>query len=1068
MAVIKCKMCGGDLNLLEGVSTAECEFCGSIQTIPNLDDEKKLIQFGRAERLRKQGEFDKAAGIYESIVADYRQEAEAYWGLVLCKYGIEYVDDPTTGKKIPTCHRSSFDSILDDGDFEQALENADVMARRVYREEAKQIEEIRKSIIAVSANETPYDIFICYKETDENGDRTLDSVLAQDVYEALTGRGYRVFFARISLEDKLGVAYEPYIFAALNSARIMLAFGTDYEYFNAVWVKNEWSRFLKLMEKNKDKYLIPCFKGIDAYDMPREFARLQAQDLGKVGALQDLLRGIEKLLPRQPEIANVVQERVVVGGSGDNKVATFLDRGNMALEDGDWSKADSFFEDVLNIDAKNAQAYLGKTLAQERCRTLDAFIRRRIDRAQAVKQDTLSIPADDAYVEKAVRSHTIPGYVDAGNIRRLYTFDLTYVSGVSNRQQQYASEERYWQTHKLLSKAEKFSAGAVAENLQHGKKALFTALADRVRQAQAAETAAKQDLQDRYLQHLRNADAQAKSVYDVGYARREADYQRLLQIAKTSESIDQLLDAANTLQQLSYRESKVWAEHCHNRASQIQGRIAEEMERKRLQKEKEEKARAAKNRRFAIIVCSATAVLITAILVVTMVIIPTGKYNDAVALLEAGNIEAAMDGLDELGSFKDAQQLYADAFRSVKAEYRRQADEYLAQGDMIHAAIFYQKAGEHALAKNTFDFNSRFAVDEYIIAGIMKDGTIKYQSDYDNDHRKQDALTDLAGAVSLVAHTTEGINGLDAQGKLLVHNINLMNMITIRDSMHIEKYSGIRQVVHGIRNEYYVVMLLNDGRVVCAAEDNQVVFPDIKNWSHIRDIQNHHSYILGIDMDGKVHVAYAVGENGRHGENVATWPAVKTVYVYSRDLLVGLTEENTLVLSSDYAREVPAFLENLKGVVDLRFISDSQIHANENGKAISLVAVLTEDGKVKLYDFDGNPVSYHGIDSWREVVKLQTGLNGKLIGITHDGRVEAYSDGVQAYASWTDIVAVQSFSGYYSFSVGVKADGTMVTTSDGTYAISVKVTGGNGKTNYVDKEQTGGTYCNVSDWDLWD
>lgn len=28
MSIIKCKMCGGDLNLIEGVSTAECEFCG--------------------------------------------------------------------------------------------------------------------------------------------------------------------------------------------------------------------------------------------------------------------------------------------------------------------------------------------------------------------------------------------------------------------------------------------------------------------------------------------------------------------------------------------------------------------------------------------------------------------------------------------------------------------------------------------------------------------------------------------------------------------------------------------------------------------------------------------------------------------------------------------------------------------------------------------------------------------------------------------------------------------------------------------------------------------------------
>ena len=366
MAVIKCKMCGGDLVIEPGATVAECEYCGTRQTIPNQDDEKKLTLFARANRLRMGCEFDKAAGIYESIVADFPQEAEAYWGLVLCKYGIEYVDDPATGKKIPTCHRSSFDSILEDSDFEQAQENADVVARKVYREEAKQIEDIRKGIIEVSGKEEPYDIFICYKETDENGQRTVDSVIAQDVYDALTEKGYRVFFSRITLEDKLGQEYEPYIFAALNSAKIMLAFGTDYEYYNAVWVKNEWSRYLKLMAKDKTKHLIPCYKGIDAYDMPKEFAKLQAQDMGKVGAMQDLMRGIEKLLPRTDPSAPVQQVVQQVVPPAYNRQNVQLDRGFMALEDSDWEKADGFFEEALNLDARCADAYLGKLMAELR------------------------------------------------------------------------------------------------------------------------------------------------------------------------------------------------------------------------------------------------------------------------------------------------------------------------------------------------------------------------------------------------------------------------------------------------------------------------------------------------------------------------------------------------------------------------------------------------------------------------------------------------------------------------------------------------------------------------------
>ena len=363
MAIIKCKMCGGSLAISEGMTICECEYCGMKQTVPSLDNEKKITLFSRAGRLLRACEFDKASSVFESIVADFPEEAEAYWGLVLCKYGIEYVDDPVTGKKVPTCHRSSFESVMEDVDFEQACENADVIARRQYREEAKVIENLRQSIVEISGKEEPYDIFICYKETDEKGDRTIDSVIAQDVYDTLTAKGYRVFFSRITLEDKLGEAYEPYIFAALNSAKVMLVFGTDYEFFNAVWVKNEWSRYLKLMEKDKKRHLIPCYKGIDAYDMPREFIRLQAQDLNKVGAVQDLVRGVEKLLPKQKEGTGQLNAQNMDQSNVAN-VTALLKRARIFLEDSNWEKADEYADRVLDMDPENADAYLMKVLSR--------------------------------------------------------------------------------------------------------------------------------------------------------------------------------------------------------------------------------------------------------------------------------------------------------------------------------------------------------------------------------------------------------------------------------------------------------------------------------------------------------------------------------------------------------------------------------------------------------------------------------------------------------------------------------------------------------------------------------
>ena len=356
MAVFKCKMCGGEIVIENEAQIATCEYCGSKQTIPSVDDEKKLRLFERANKLRLQCEFDKAYGVYESIVEEAPEEAEAYWGLVLCTYGIEYVKDPKTEKYIPTCHRSSFDSVMDDENLELALENANVVAKALYREQAIEIEEIRKGIVELSSKAEKYDIFICYKETDVNGERTIDSVLAQDVYTALTKEGYRVFFSRITLEDKLGVEYEPYIFSALHSSKVMLAFGTSYDNFHAVWVKNEWSRYLKLMEAGEEKALIPCFKNISAYDMPKEFARLQAQDLGKVGAIQDLVRGISKIISK----ANDTNQKEA---TSDSKLNGIISRGYIFLEDEEFSKADEYFDKALDEEPTNYKAYIGKALA---------------------------------------------------------------------------------------------------------------------------------------------------------------------------------------------------------------------------------------------------------------------------------------------------------------------------------------------------------------------------------------------------------------------------------------------------------------------------------------------------------------------------------------------------------------------------------------------------------------------------------------------------------------------------------------------------------------------------------
>ena len=297
MNAYKCKMCGGTLRFGENQTVVVCEYCGNTLTLPKRGSDNKQQLLERANDYRSANNFDKAAQLYERVLLEDTRDAEIYWLLVLCTYGVEYVRDPHTHRIIPTVNRTQLTSVLLDPNYKKALEYADPEQKLIFEQEAQEIDRIQKNILAISLKEEPFDIFICYKETDASGKRTMESVLANEMYYLLQKEGYKVFFSRITLQDKIGSAYEPYIFSALRSAKVMVVLGTSKENFEATWVRNEWSRFLSMIKNGEKKVLIPAYRDIDPYDLPQEFAYLQALNMGSLGFMQDLIYGIKKIAP---------------------------------------------------------------------------------------------------------------------------------------------------------------------------------------------------------------------------------------------------------------------------------------------------------------------------------------------------------------------------------------------------------------------------------------------------------------------------------------------------------------------------------------------------------------------------------------------------------------------------------------------------------------------------------------------------------------------------------------------------------------------------------------------------
>ncbi len=359
--LLECKQCGGQVPCGEGVTVAVCPYCGSQNTIGKQAAEQGGL-VNRANYLRRNNEFDKAAAAYEELLRADNTDYEAHWGLVLCKYGIEYVEDPATGAKKPTCHRTYPDSVLVDSAYQAALEYAPLDVREVYEREAAEIDAIQKSIIVRSKSEEQYDVFLCYKELDESSNRTPDSVIAQELEFELSRRGYRVFFARKTLERALGSEYEPIIYAALQSARAMVVLGTKQEHFNAVWVRNEWSRYRELIKKGAEKILIPAYRGMSPYDLPLELSNLQALDMSKLGFVQDLCDGIDRYT-RAAKQAQVPAAAGISTAGGVN-TETLLKRAFLFLEEGSFQKAEDYLERILDLCPEEPRAYLGKLMVE--------------------------------------------------------------------------------------------------------------------------------------------------------------------------------------------------------------------------------------------------------------------------------------------------------------------------------------------------------------------------------------------------------------------------------------------------------------------------------------------------------------------------------------------------------------------------------------------------------------------------------------------------------------------------------------------------------------------------------
>lgn len=289
----ECQCCGAVLTFLDK-PVVVCVHCGTPNQRPKVEG-LMLENFRHAIRQRMKNEFHEAEKSYRFVLNAYPDDAEALWGCMLCHYGAEFLGEED-GRRKYAIHfpRGNEKPMQEQSAFLQACALAEPPIKRRMQQDAAYIDKVNQYIVDMANKKPAFDVFLCHKTTVGEGlGYTEDYNRAYALYNLLTKKGYRVFFAPLEMQAVSGGEnYEAGIYHALQTAKVMLVICSDPEWLRSTWVQSEWQRYLEMADVDHTKTLIPLLYGnMRAERLPQAFHHRALQ------AVTMELDGGKKLLP---------------------------------------------------------------------------------------------------------------------------------------------------------------------------------------------------------------------------------------------------------------------------------------------------------------------------------------------------------------------------------------------------------------------------------------------------------------------------------------------------------------------------------------------------------------------------------------------------------------------------------------------------------------------------------------------------------------------------------------------------------------------------------------------------
>ena len=399
MEFMFCTNCGSNSITFEN-NIYSCQSCGSKFEKKQVDS-KMFVDLRLADNYRQSTHFDEAKKLYKKIIEDYPDDnlTDVYWGLFLCEQNVIFEDDGK-GEKFPSFYKINSQSVEDTPSYLKAITYAskhDIEKVKVFNDLGERIEYARKMYLDIANTTNPFEIFICFKNTDQNGNHTQDRQLAMDIYNEFSGK-YNIFFSEKTLKNIKSNyrEYEPNIYYGLYTDKIMLLICSRNEYIESKWLKNEWSRFTQInSNKQEKKCIIPIFTdGYNPNDLPSDLQSIQGifDDRKLISNLEHQLDSIihpvdkfeelrkqqeEERLRQEQRLAEIASNisRINMGGNGngENKVNNYIDAIKKFLELENFTKVKESLDLLKGISPNMFEVYWYSMFYDNKCKSLDSL-----------------------------------------------------------------------------------------------------------------------------------------------------------------------------------------------------------------------------------------------------------------------------------------------------------------------------------------------------------------------------------------------------------------------------------------------------------------------------------------------------------------------------------------------------------------------------------------------------------------------------------------------------------------------------------------------------------------------